>query len=98
MMDFEPSDIAALPCVLGSDLIDYITTLVELCGDSDAFRWTRSAQVIDPTQSYTTSLEATPVRSVTRWIPPAGSGLATLIILSQTAETTVLIRYAHGRP
>ena len=98
MMNFEPFDVATPPCVLGSDLIDYMTTLAELCGESDAFQWTRSAQVIDPTQSYTTSLEATPDRSVIRWIPPAGSGLATVIFLSQAAETTVLIRYAHGGP
>jgi hypothetical protein len=96
MMNFEPYDVATSPCVLGSDLIDYMTTLAELCGEFDAFQWTRSAQVIDPTQLYTTSLEATPDRSVIRWIPPAGSGLATVIFLSQAAETTVVIRYAHG--
>jgi hypothetical protein len=95
-MNFEPYDVATPPCVLGSDLIDYMTTLAELCGEFDAFQWTRSAQVIDPTQLYTTSLEATPDRSVIRWIPPAGSGLATVIFLSQAAETTVVIRYAHG--
>jgi hypothetical protein len=98
MMNFEPYDVATPPCVLGSDLIDYMTTLAELCGESDAIQWTRSAQVIDPTQSYTTSLEATPDRSIIRWIPPAGSGLATVIFLSQAAETTVLIQYAHGGP
>jgi hypothetical protein len=98
VVDFEPYDVATPPCVVGSDLIDYMTTLAEFCGESDAFQWTRSAQAIDPTQLYTTSLEATPDRSVIRWIPPAGSGLATVIFLSQAAETTVLIRYAHGGP
>jgi hypothetical protein len=96
-MNFEPYDVATPPCVLGSDLIDYMTTLAELCSES-AFQWTRSAQVIDPTQLYTTSLEATPDRSVIRWIPPAGSGLATVIFLSQAAKTTVLIRYAQDGP
>ena len=98
MMDFEPYDVTTPLCVLGSDLIDYMTTLAELCGESDAIQWTRSVQVIDPTQSYTTSLEATPDRSVLRWIPPTGSGLATVIFLAQAAETTVLIRYTHGGP
>jgi hypothetical protein len=98
MMNFEPYDVATPPCVLGSDLIDYMATLAGLCSESDAFQWTRSAQVIDPTQLYTTSLEATPDRSVIRWIPPAGSGLATVIFLSQPAETTVLIRYAQDGP
>jgi hypothetical protein len=98
MMNFEPYDVATPPCVWGSDLIDYMTTLAELSGEPGAIQWTRSAQVIDPTQSYTTSLEATPDRSVLRWIPPAGSGLATVIFRSQAAETTVLIRYAHGGP
>ena len=98
MMNFEPYDVATPPCVLGSDLIDYMTTLAELCGESDGIQWTRSAQVVDPTQSYTTSLEATPDRSMIRWIPRAGSGLATVIFLSHAAEMTVLIRYAHGGP
>ena len=96
MVNFEPDDVATPPCVLGSDLIDYITTFAELRGESDAIQWTRSAQVIDPTQSYTASLDATPDRSVIRWIPPAGSRLATVTFLSQAADTTVLIRYAPG--
>jgi hypothetical protein len=98
VVNFEPDDVAIPPCVLGSDLIDYVTTFAELHGESDAIQWTRSAEVIDPTQSYTTSLEATPDRSAISWIPPAGSGLATVIFLTQAAETTVLIRYAHGGP
>lgn len=98
MMNFEPCDVATPPCVSGSDLIDYMTTLAELCGESDAIQWTRPVEVIDPRQSYRTSLEATPDRSIIRWIPPAGSGLATVIFLSQAAETTVLIWYAHRRP
>jgi hypothetical protein len=40
IMNFEPYDVATPPCVLGSDLIDYMTTLAELCGESDAIQWT----------------------------------------------------------
>ena len=54
--------------------------------------------MIDPSQWYTTSFDATPERSVTRWLPPDGSGLATVAVYSQAAETTVLIRYSPGTP
>jgi len=54
--------------------------------------------VIDPSQWYTTSFDAAPDRSVTRWLPPDGSGLATVAVYSQAGATTVLIRYHHGGP
>ena len=80
-MDFEPRDIVNPPCVLGSDLIDYMIMVAGLSDESDASQWKQSAEVIDPMQPYTTSLEAAPDWSVTRWIPPIGSGQATVIIL-----------------
>jgi hypothetical protein len=98
-MDFQPCDITDPPRVLGSDLINYLITSAALAGDSDdALRWTRTADVIDPTQWYTGSLDARPDCSVTRWFPPESSGLATVVVFTQAAEITVLIRHGYSGP
>jgi hypothetical protein len=52
-----------------------------------------AAHVIDAGLWYRTSFEATPERSVTRWLPPDGSGLATVAVYAQGPETAVLIRH-----
>ena len=94
-MDVLPRDITTLPHVLGSDLIGYLTSASAGArgrpGVWDAF--IEAAQVIDPCLWYRTSFDATPERSVTRWLPPDGSGLATVAVYSHGAETAVLIRY-----
>ncbi len=94
-MDVLPRDITVLPHVLGSDLIDYLTATsaatARTPGDWDPFA--EAADVIDPRRWYVTSFDATPERSITRWLPPSGSGLPTVIVCSQASDTTVLIRY-----
>jgi hypothetical protein len=98
MMNFEPYDVATPPCVLGSDLIEYLA-LASMGTPGRPDLWdpfTEAAHVIDPHLWYTTSFDATPERSVTRWVPPNGSGLATVAVYSQGSETAVLIR--HGSP
>ena len=99
-MDVLPRDITTLPHVLGSDLIEYLVTASAGSAgkreDWDPFA--EAADVIDPSQWYTTSFDAAPGRSVTRWLPPDGSGLATVAVYSQAGATTVLIWYVHGDP
>jgi hypothetical protein len=98
-MDFQPRDVITPPRVPGIDLIDYLLTHVELAkGPAEAFQWTSAADVIDPAEYYTGSLEAKSDRSVARWLPPEESGLATIIIFSQGAEMAVLIRYSYSGP
>ena len=98
MMNFEPYDVATPPCVLGSDLIEYLA-LASMGTPGRPDLWdpfTEAAHVIDPHLWYTTSFDATPERSVTRWVPPDGSGLATVAVYAQGSGTAVLIR--HGSP
>jgi len=100
MVDVLPRDITTLPHVLGSDLIDYLmTTSAGTSGTPDDWNpFAEAADVIDPKRSYTTSFDATPEQSITRWLPPSGSGLPTVIVCSQASETTVLIRYDSRGP
>ena len=95
IVDVLPRDITTLPHVLGSDLIEYLTTAsVGAPGrphDWDAFA--EAADVVNPDEWYTTSFDATPGRSITRWLPSEKSGLATVAVYSQASETAVLIRY-----
>ena len=99
-VDVLPRDITTLPHVLGSDLIEYLTAAsTEAAGkphDWDAFA--EAAGVIDPDEWYTTSFDATPGQSITRWFPSDRSGLATVAVYSQASESTVLIRYGDGGP
>jgi len=98
-VDVLPRDIATPPRVLGSDLIDYLITSANLQGDSDdRHLWTRAADVIDSAHLYTAALDATPDWSVIRWIPAEESGLPTVILFSEGANTTVMIRHARGGP
>jgi hypothetical protein len=100
IVDVLPRDITTLPQVVGSDLIEYLVTASTGSAgkrrDWDPF--TEAADVIDPSQWYTTSFDAAPDRSITRWLPPGGSGLATVALYSQAGATTVLICYVHGGP
>ena len=63
-------------------MIDQLIMYAAL-GDNpgDVFGWTAAADVIDPAQWYTVSFDAKPDCSVTRWFPPEGSGLASVIRL-----------------
>ena len=94
-MDVLPRDIIVLPHVLGSDLIEYLTTTgAGTSGRPDDWDpFAEAADVIDPSCSYTTSFDANPEQSITRWLPPSGSGLPTVSVCSRASETTVLIRY-----
>ena len=96
-MEVLPGDITTLPHVLGRDLVEYLTTSAGGMSDEpdgwDPFA--EAAQMIDPDAWYTTSFDATPSYSVTRWAPPDGSRLATISVCSQAAGTTVAITYRH---
>ena len=97
-VDVLPYDITVLPHVLGRDLIDYLTS-TSAAGTPDG--WDPSAEaadVIDPSRWYTTSFDANPEQSLTRWLPPSGSGLPTVAVCSRGSETTVLIRYDSPGP
>jgi hypothetical protein len=97
-VDVLPRDITTLPHVLGSDLIEYLMMTGGTSGGLDDWDpFAEAAQVVDPNLWYTTSFDATPRQSVTRWLPPRGSGLATVAVCSQASETTVLISYASER-
>ena len=97
-MDVLPSDITTRPHVLGTDLIEYLVTAsMGTPGGPDLWDpFMEAADVVDPSQWYTTSFDATPGRSVTRWLPPDRSGLPTIAVYLQGSETAVLIR--HGFP
>jgi hypothetical protein len=58
--------------------------------------WDQAAKAIIPTLEYAQSLEATPIYSITRWIPPAGLRLATAIVLEAAGKTGVEIAYENG--
>jgi len=96
-VDVLPCDITTLPHVLGSDLVEHLAAYAE--GPDGSGGWdpfAEAARLVDADTWYTTSLDARPDCSTTRWIPPAGVGLATVIVVSQGAETTVLIRHDSG--
>ncbi len=99
-MDVLPCDITMLPQVLGSDLIEYLvaTAAGTSGGPDDWDPFAEAADVIDPSRSYTTSFDANPEQSLTRWLPPSGSGLPTVAVFSRESETTVLIRYDSRGP
>ena len=62
----------------------------------DRTLWEQAAKAIIPTLEYAQSLEATPIYSITRWIPPAGLRLATAIVLEAAGKTGVEIAYENG--
>ena len=93
-MDLQPRDVTARPRVRGSDLIAYMTESVNIADrPDDRTLWEQAAKVIIPTLEYAQSLEATPDCSITRWIPPAGLGLATVVIMRLAGTTRVEITY-----
>lgn len=100
VMEVLPRDITTLPHVLGSELIEYLTTTsAGISAEPDDWDpFAEAAGVIDPSLWYTTSFDATPERSITRWLPPGGSGLATVAVCSHASETAVLIRYGSRGP
>ncbi len=94
-VDVLPCDITALPRVLGGDLIEYLaTTAAATPHDPDGWDpFAHAARAIDAGVWYSTSLDATPEQSVTRWLPPEGSGLATVAVCAQASGPTVMITY-----
>ena len=91
---FDLGDVAARPRVRGSDLITYLTESATVADRrDDRTLWEQAAKAIIPTLEYTQSLEASPIYSITRWIPPAGLRLATVIVLNAPGETGVEITY-----
>lgn len=99
-VDVLPRDITVLPHVRGSDLIEYlVATAAGPSGGPDGWDpFAEAADVIDPSRSYTTSFDANPEQSITRWLSPSGSGLPTVAVCSRGSETTVLIRYDSRGP
>jgi len=69
-------------------------TLADL--PDDRTLWKQAERVIIPTLEYAQSLEASPIYSITRWIPPAGLRLATVIVLDVAGKTSVEIAYQDG--
>ena len=96
-MDLQPSYVIARPRVRGSDLIPHLTESATLADrPDDRTPWEQAAKAIIPTLEYTQSLEATPIYSITRWIPPVGRRLATVIVLDVEGKTSVEITYENG--
>ena len=96
-MDVRPGDVMARPRVRGSDLIAYIADSATLADrPDDRTLWKQAERVIIPTLEYAQSLEATPIYSITRWIPPIGLRLATVIVLNVKGTTSVEITYENG--
>jgi hypothetical protein len=98
-VDVLPSDVITLPRVLGSDLIDYLTSTaaaVPPCGPGTWDPFAEAAEVVDPEVWYTTRFDATPWQSVTRWLPPPGSGLPSVSVYSVPSGHTVLITHGRG--
>jgi hypothetical protein len=95
-----PRDITTLPHVLGCDLVEHLAAAAGgSSGEGDAWDpFAEAAQLIDRAAWYMTSFDATPTYSVTRWVPPEGSGLATVSVCSQPVGTTVVITYGRLRP
>lgn len=82
----------AQPRVRGSDLITYMTESATLTDrPDDRALWEQAARVLIPTLGYAQSLGATPIYSITRWSPPAGLQLATVIVLDVPGRTSVEI-------
>jgi len=93
-VDVLPCDITTRPNVLGSDLIEYLASSADdACAPGGWDPFAEAADKVIPGVVYTTSFDATPEQSVTRWLPPAGSGLATVTVLSQASGPTVMITY-----
>jgi hypothetical protein len=59
----------------------------------DRMLWEQAAQVIIATLEYAISLEATPDYSITKWIPPAGLRLATVVVLRSAGTNRVEITH-----
>ena len=96
-MDLQPRDVTARPRVRGSDLIAYIAESASIADrPDDRTLWEQAAKVIIPTLEYAQSLEATPDCSITRWIPPAGLGLATVVIVRLAGTSRVEITYEEN--
>jgi hypothetical protein len=95
-MDLRPCDIAARPRVRGSVLITRMTDAAALATScNERSMWRLAARMIIPTLEYAVSLDGTPACTVTRYVPPAGVGLATIVVLDLrgVARRTVEITY-----
>ena len=98
-VDVLPCDVITLPRVLGSDLIEYLTSTAAAAPRHGPGTWdpfTEAAEVVDPEVWYTTMFDATPRQSLTRWLPPPESGLPGVSVHSLPSGPTVLITYGRG--
>jgi hypothetical protein len=78
-------------------LIAYIAESASIADrPDDRTLWEQAAKVIIPTLEYAQSLEATPDCSITRWIPPAGLGLETVVIVRLAGTSRVEITYEEN--
>ena len=78
-------------------LIAYISDSATLADrPDDRTLWKQAERVIIPTLEYAQSLEATPIYSITRWIPPVGLRLATVIVLDVEGKTSIEITHENG--
>ena len=95
-VDVTPSDLTAQPHVFGGDLIEYLTG-ASVDGPGTWDPRAEAAWMIDPARWYTVSFEATPHSSVVRWVPPEGSGLATVACLVIGYPLAYAISLTSGR-
>jgi hypothetical protein len=80
-VDFEPRDVTAPRCARGWDIIFQVQHLAYRAADKDTrIAYEQAAAKLIPALSYEMSLDATPDYRITRWSPPAGRNLASVII------------------
>jgi hypothetical protein len=81
-MELRPCDLAARPRVRGSELITRMADAAALATSDDEQRlWRLAARTIMPNLEYAISLDGMPAYTVKRYVPPAGVGLATIVVL-----------------
>ena len=96
MVDLRPCDIAARPRIRGSELLIRFTDAAALATScNERSLWRLAAQVIIPNLEYAVSLDGTPAYTVTRYIPPPGVGLATIVVLDMCGVTRKKVEITH---
>jgi hypothetical protein len=93
-VDFEPCDVTDPHYARGWDIIFRLQ--LRACGVEDGasrVAYEQAAAALKPCLCYETSLDAMPDYSVTRYLPPAGLGVATVIVLELMGATSVEVTY-----
>ena len=93
-MDFEPCDVTDPHYARGPDII-FRLQLHACCAADGHGRvaYQQAAAAVNPCLCYEMSLDAAPGYSVTRYLPPAGLGVATVVVLELPAATSVEVTY-----